>query len=397
MQLSCRNLSILRFTPPAVVKTYLLGRLTRDRTVSLPSFATLACAPILLYAFPLVAMAQGPVATLYPGSSTLPETPLPQGGVQNGGGPAIPTEGSASLSGFVLDTRGAAITDAQVRLMTNDGLRRGTVFSGDNGAFTFGKLSPGSYLITVEAKGFGPFTSAEISVATHEDVNMPPISLTVSAATTDVTVRPIEVIAAEQIKEEEHQRVFGVIPNFYTSYTYDAVPLTTKQKYSLAAREELDWTTFVGAGIASGVQQANNSYAGYGQGAAGYGKRYAAAFGDGLFINFFSHAVYPSIFHQDPRYFYQGSGTIKSRALHAASFAIFTRGDHRQRVPNYSYIFAIMTTGALANLYYPHADRGAHLVFTTAALGIAGRAGGTILREFLLKPLTTNVHGNGKP
>ncbi len=392
-----RSLFIFGLIRLAAGKTFLPGWLTQGRTGYLPSFVVLARAPILFCTLPLATTAQGQGAVFYAIHNALPDAPLPQEDLQKGAGPAIPAEGLANLSGFVLDTRGAAITGAQVHLMTNNGLQQGTVLSGDNGAFTFGRLPPGSYLITVEAKGFSPFTSSEILVVAQRDVSLPPISLTVGAAITDVTVRPTEVIAAEQIKEEEHQRVLGILPNFYTSYTYDAVSLTTKQKYSLAAHEELDWTTFVGAGIASGVQQANNSYAGYGQGAAGYGKRYAAAFGDGLFINFFSHAVYPSIFHQDPRYFYQGSGTIKSRTLHAASFAIFTRGDHGQRVPSYSYIFAIMTTGALANLYYPHADRGAHLVFTTAALGIVGRAGGTILREFLLKPLTTNVHGNGKP
>jgi hypothetical protein len=48
-------------------------------------------------------------------------------------------------------------------------------------------------------------------------------------------------------------------------------------------------------------------------------------------------------------------------------------------------------------LYYPHADRGIGLVFTNAAIGIAGKAGGTIIREFFSKRITTNVPSNGKP
>ncbi len=226
---------------------------------------------------------------------------------------------------------------------------------------------------------------------------MDAVTLEILGLNTTVEVRPVEEVAAEQIKAEEKQRVLGIVPNFYISFVSDAAPMTTKQKFSLATKDFLDWTTFVGAGLTAGVQQANNSYKGYGQGAAGYGKRYAASFGDELFTNYFSHAIYPSLFHQDPRYYYQGSGTIKSRALHAASFAIITRNDKGKNVPNYSYFLATMTAGALSNLYYPHADRGANLVFTNAAIGIAGRAGGTILREFILKHVTTNVPGDGKP
>ncbi len=330
-------------------------------------------------------------------SSDLPEAPRPQIDPGNSAGQTGPKEGSAGISGTVLDGSGASIAGAQVSLTGLDGSLRQSVKSGPGGVFTFSKLPPGSYIVLVEAKGFSVFTSGTLAVAAQQALDMPPISLEVGRATTDVEVRPTEMIAAEQMKQEEKQRVLGIIPNFYISYTWNAAPMTTKQKYSLAVRDEFDWTSFVGAGFAAGIQQANNSYAGYGQGAAGYGKRYAASFGNGLFTNFFSHAVYPSIFHQDPRYYYQGSGTIKSRALHAASFAILVRNDKGQDAPNYSFLLAAMTTGALSNLYYPHADRGANLVFTNAAIGIAGRAAGTILREFLLKPLTTNVPGNGKP
>jgi len=207
------------------------------------------------------------------------------------------------------------VAGAHVSLTGSDGSPRQSVMSGAGGAFTFSKLLPGFYVVLVQAKGFAIFTSGTLVVTAQQTLEMPPIALEVGSTSTDVEVRPTEVIAAEQIKQEEKQRVLGIIPNFYISYTWNAAPMTTKQKYSMAAREEFDWTSFVGAGFAAGLEQANNSFAGYGQGAAGYGKRYAAAFGNGLFTNFFSHAVYPSIFHQDPRYYYQGSGTIKSRAL----------------------------------------------------------------------------------
>jgi hypothetical protein len=258
------------------------------------------------------------VASLSVSTSNLPDAPQPQ---------PLPETGSASISGDVLDSSGAVVSNAKVTLTNTAGLKLRTVSSGPDGLFTFTKLPAGTYLVMVEAAGFGPYTSSGVIVSANQTYTLPDISLQVGGATTNVVVRPAEVIAQEQIKQEERQRVLGIIPNFYISYTYDAAPMTTKQKYQLAAHDTFDWTGFISAGVAAGIQQANNSFKGYGQGAAGYGKRYAAVYGDVLFTDLFSHAVYPSLFHQDPRYYYQGSGSIKSRVLHAASFAIIARND----------------------------------------------------------------------
>jgi hypothetical protein len=250
--------------------------------------------------------------------------------------------------------------------------------------------------VIINAKGFARFTSAEFVVMEKQAYEVPDISLSVATANIEVTVRPADLIAAEQIRAEEKQRLIGVIPNFYTSYVYDAAPLTSKQKFALAARGTFDPVAILGVGFAAGIEQANNSYAGYGQGAAGYSKRFAAKFANGRSSDFLTHAVFPSLLHQDPRYFYQGSGSVKSRLLHAVGSAFFTRSDSGRTVPNYSYLLGDMSAGALSNLYYPAANRGAHLVFTNAAVGLAGRVGGNLLREFLSKRLTTNVPGNGR-
>lgn len=397
MQCLLYRFLILGQSASRALAAFSTARCAPNEASRLRTLAALACVSALLWAGAAPALAQQEDAVLKLSSRDLPEAPRPQFDGQSSSGQTTSTEGSAGISGTVLDRSGASVAGAHVSLTGSDGSPRQSVMSGAGGAFTFSKLLPGFCVVLVQAKGFAIFTSGTLVVTAQQTLEMPPIALEVGSTSTDVEVRPTEVIAAEQIKQEEKQRVLGIIPNFYISYTWNAAPMTTKQKYSMAAREEFDWTSFVGAGFAAGLEQANNSFAGYGQGAAGYGKRYAAAFGNGLFTNFFSHAVYPSIFHQDPRYYYQGSGTIKSRALHAASFAILVRNDKGQDVPNYSFLLAAMTAGALSNLYYPHADRGANLVFTNAAIGIAGRAAGTILREFLLKPFTTNVPGNGKP
>jgi hypothetical protein len=324
-------------------------------------------------------------------TSSLPDAPLPQAGAEDDAGQTPSTEGSASVSGVVLDTTGAAIPGAQVILTHRDGTQVRTTASGAGGEFAFTKLPVGSYLVLIKAKGFADFTVGAFDVSAQQLYEVPNISLSVASADTEVTVRPTEVIAAEQIKAEEQQRLFGILPNFYVSYVKDPAPLTTKQKFSLATHDTLDWTTFIGVSATAGIEQANNTFAGYGQGAAGYGKRWAAQFGDGRTSDYLSNFVFASLFHEDPRYFYQGTGTIKSRLYHAVSNAWVTRSDSGKNVPNYAYILGIMGSGALSNTYYPHADRGASLVFTNALLGFAGRAGGNVLQEFIGKRLTKNA------
>jgi hypothetical protein len=110
-----------------------------------------------------------------------------------------------------------------------------------------------------------------------------------------------------------------------------------------------------------------------------------------------SEAVYPSIFHQDPRYFYQGSGSVKSRLLHALSWAVIARSDSGHAMPNYADLLGDLTAGAISNLYYPPANRGAGLLFANFGIGVAGRAAGAVIQEFLLKHFTTKVPGTGKP
>jgi hypothetical protein len=280
--------------------------------------------------------------------------------------------------------------------MHGDGTQLQTIASGANGEFNFTEIPPGAYLVSVNAQGFAPFTSAEFAVTVRQAYELPEVSLSVATANTVVTVRPTDLIAAEQIRAQEKQRLIGVIPNFYTSYIYDAAPLTSKQKFSLAARGTFDPVAVVGVAFGAGIEQASNSFAGYGQGAVGYGKRFAAKFVDGRSSDFLTHAVFPSIFHQDPRYYYQGSGSVKSRLVHAVGSAFVTRSDSGRTEPNYSFLLGDMCSGALSNLYYPQANRGVSLVFNRAAVGLAGRVGGNLLREFLPRHLTTNVPDNGR-
>jgi hypothetical protein len=327
---------------------------------------------------------------------SLPDAPLPHSDPGNSPQHAPLAEGSASVAGTVLDASGATVSGADVHLSHGDGSQAHTMMSESNGEFAFAKIPAGSYLVTVNAKGFAPFTSAEFAVAVLQAYEVPDISLSVASTSIEVMVRPTELIAAEQIRAEEKQRLVGFFPNFYTSYVYDAAPLTAKQKFSLAVRGTFDPVAMLGVGMAAGIEQATNSYAGYGQGAAGYSKRFAAKFADGRSSDLLTHAVFPALLHQDPRYYYQGSGSVKSRVAHAVSSAFVARSDSGRPVPNTSYFLGDLSAGALSNLYYPKANRGANLVFTNAAVGLAGRIGTNLMREFLSKRLSTNVSGNGK-
>jgi hypothetical protein len=391
MQLFTCNVTVSGLTAFHIVTTPRIWRRALQWATSLRGRPAFACSPLLLCLITAAAYAQQQTSELrIISSSLLPDAPLPQSDSQSSTEQTPSAEGSAAVSGVVLDGSGAAVPGAQVSLTHRDGTQLRSLVSGGRGEFAFTKLPAGYYLATINAKGFATFTSGEFTLSPQQSYEVPSISLSVASANSEVTVRPTEVIAAEQIKAEEKQRLLGIVPNFYVSYVHDAAPLTTKQKFSLATHDTLDWTSLVGISATAGIEQANNSYAGYGQGAAGYGKRWAARFGDGRTSDYLSHAVFASLFHQDPRYFYQGTGSNKSRLYHAVSNAWIARSDSGKNMPNYSYLLGTMVSGAISNAYYPHADRGANLVFTNAFIGIAGRAGANVLQEFLGKRLTKN-------
>ena len=358
--------------------------------------AVLCGASLLLFIAPASALAQQRTAAPEMNNRSLPEAPLPKSDPHNSGPRTTPAEGSASVAGTVLDVSGATVSGADVRLLHGDGTQLHTMESEPNGEFTFTKVPAGSYLVTVNAKGFAPFTSPKFVIAVQQAYEIPDVYLAVASANMEVIVRPTDFIAAEQIRAQEKQRVLGFVPNFYTSYIYDAAPLNPKQKFSLAAHATFDPVDILGDGIVAGIEQATNAYAGYGQGAAGYSKRFAAKFIDSRSSDFLTLAVFPSLLHQDPRYYYQGSGSVKSRLAHAVTSAFLARSDSGRTVPNSSYFLGDLCAGALSNLYYPKANRGASLAFTNVAVGFAGRIGTNLFREFLSKRFSTNVPGNGK-
>jgi hypothetical protein len=163
--------------------------------------------------------------------------------------------------------------------------------------------------------------------------------------------------AEEQLKQQEHQRVAGVMATFNTTSNRDALPLSPGQKFRLFFRSSTDPWPFLLAGVVSGIGQANDSYPEWGQGAQGYAKRYGAAYSDAFIGNFFGNAVLPVVLREDPRYFQKGTGSHISRLLWAASSTFWCRRDNGKWGPNYANIGGNMIGAAIARAYYPPSER----------------------------------------
>ena len=337
-------------------------------------------------------------ATTRPAAGTgLSEVQFPESAQQGSLTQSPATGGWATISGVVRGGSGVTIAGAQITLTGMSALQRRTLISGANGEFTFTKVPPGTYFVTVKAKSFQSYRSAKFTLAAREVYQISRIQLSIAPVKTAVVVRPTSVIAQMQMKAEEKQRVLSVFPNFYTSYVWNAAPLDTKQKFSLSLRDIFDPVSLIGIAATAGIEQAENTFPGYRQGAAGYARRFGAEFGDTLIGGLLSGALFPSIFHQDPRYFYQGTGSVKSRLVHALSWSVVARSDSGRPMPDYSDFLGDLAAGAASNLYYPRGSRGVGLVFANFGIGIANRAGSAIIQEFLLKRLTRHVPGRGKP
>jgi len=196
-------------------------------------------------------------------------------------------------------------------------------------------------------------------------------------------------IATEQVKIEEKQRLLGFVPNFYIVYDEHPAPLTPRQKFALALRQEIDPVTFLSAGFFAGIEQGKNTFAGYGQGFSGYAKRYGANYADGFSGTMLGGAFFPSIFKQDPRYYWKGKGSVASRALYAIAMSVMCKGDNGHWQFNYSALTGGVAAGEISNLYYPASDQSSwHVVVDTTAIGMGENAIGNLFQEFLSRKLT---------
>lgn len=296
----------------------------------------------------------------------------------------------ASISGRITDADAYIIPDTTVSLDGETPADHQVVVSDDQADFTFQGLRPGvTYRMTIHAKGFTDWTSAPISLNPGQTLQMDDIKLIVGEVMTTVSAVSAEKVALEQVQNEEKQRVFGFIPNFYVVYDPRFVPLTTKLKFQLAARSATDVVTFGSAAFLGAIDQAAFTPS-YVEGGKGYGQRVGAVYANAATNIMIGGAILPTLFHQDPRYFYQGEGTKKSRAIHALSSPFVAKGDNGRWQPNYSSLGGDLASNALANVYYPPADRGAGLVFSNMLISTGGRMVNSLVQEFLLRKFTSH-------
>ena len=324
------------------------------------------------------AIAQQSSASIRQDNSTLPEAPQPQ-------------TGSATISGTVFDSSNEVLPGAQVTLVGSSNSPTQTLQSGSDGQFVFATLPPGTYTLRVSAPGMTEYVS-DIRLQSGETRILREVTLAVSGGTTSVTVSGNkEELAEEQLHIAEKQRVGGVIPNFYSAYNWNAPPMEAKQKIHLGLRSVLDPVSFLSVAGIAGAEQYQGVFPAYGSGFEGYAKRYGAAFANHASGTLLGRAVFPSIFHQDPRYFYKGKGTIRSRAFYAIAAAVVAKGDNGHWEPNYSRVTGNFSAAALSNLYYPAADRGGSLVLLNGLASTGADAAANLIREFLLKRITSHV------
>ena len=188
--------------------------------------------------------------------------------------------------------------------------------------------------------------------------------------------------AAAELRTQEHQRILGVMPNFNTSNVQDAEPLTPGKKFELAAKSALDPFTFAVAGLDAALNQAENEFPEYGQGAVGYGKRLGASYADSFDGTMLGNAVFPILLRQDPRYFRKGTGTFGGRLWYAIGSTFRCKNDSGKWAPNYSNVLGNLAAGGIANVYYPPSERGTELTFQRAATVTSEGAIGAIFIEF---------------
>lgn len=296
----------------------------------------------------------------------------------------------ATITGTLNDTDGFLLPTTPVVL---DGEAPGdhqVVATDEQSVFHFEGLHPGiTYHLSIHLNGFSDWASSPIVLTSGQNLQMETVKLTPGGVMTTVSAVSAEKVALQQVQNEEQQRVFGVLPNFYVVYDPRFVPLSPKLKFRLALRASTDAVTLGSAVFLGGIDQAAH-VPNRVEGTKGFGQRVGTEYANVASNIMIGGAILPTLFHQDPRYFYQGTGTTRSRLKHALSAPFVAKGDNGKWQPNFSSIGGDLASNALANVYYPPSDRGLTLVFGNALISTGGRMVNAVAQEFLLRKHTSH-------
>ena len=305
------------------------------------------------------------------------------------------SKATATIQGTVVDIDDDPIPNASVTLQSPS-TSPVTVLTSEDGSFAIRDATPGSaYQITVTAEGFSAWSSS-VTVEPGQNVNLDKVKLRIAAVERAVTVGySSKEVAQQQFKAEEQQRVLRFIPNMFVTYEPHPEPLTTAMKFHLAYKGLTHPTFFLLEASWAGIQQAADT-PNWPQGAEGYGKRLGASLAGGSSEMLFSNAILPSLLHQDPRYFYQGSGTKWSRAAHAILAPFVCKGDNGSSQPNYSQIGGALISASLATTYYPESNRGPGQVFKSFGTDMGIHVALGLAQEFILAKFTSRGKHSGQ-
>jgi hypothetical protein len=305
---------------------------------------------------------------------------------------SAPEPQKGTIVGTVIDVADNTVPGATVVLQGANPDDQRTVSANEDGFFSFNNVKPGvPYHLSASAKGFAKWSSPALTLKPGQYMELSGVKLQLAVVVTTVTAAMTEEqIATQQVEIEEKQRVLGFIPNFYVVYDEHPVPLTAKLKFRLAFKTSIDPITILGSAFVAAVDQAGDT-PNYGQGWAAYGQRFGANYANGLTDIYIGGAILPSLLHQDPRYYYKGTGTNKSRVLYALASTFRTRGDNGKWQPNYSGLGGYLASGAISNLYYPESNRGVGQTFSAFGIDVAADMANALIQEFLLKKLTPSA------
>jgi len=197
------------------------------------------------------------------------------------------------------------------------------------------------------------------------------------------TIPPLQ--EPQEIKSgTSNDRIFWTMPNFLTVEDADRIPaLSSGQKFKVVARGVFDPFEFVLVGFVAGLGQASNSNPSYGQGAQGYAKRYGTSYADNAIENFMASAVFPSVLHQDPRYYQLGHGGFRKRTAHAVARVLITRSDSGRTQLNYSELMGGVSAAAISTYtYHAHSEQSFSNVMSVWGTQMAWDAATYMIKEF---------------
>jgi len=267
-----------------------------------------------------------------------------------------------------------------------------TTLTDQTGSFHFSAVEPGAYALTITAAGFAD-QKTNVSVVAGENPPLAPVVLQIAPAISqvDVTLPPHE-LALQQVHAEERQRLLGIFPNFYVSYEPNAAPLTAAQKFQLGLRTLIDPEVILGNAAGAGIEQwRNTTDRQFGQGMEGYGKRFGVDYAVSVTHVLIGHTLTQSVFHQDPRYFYKGTGSLRSRFLYAIGTAFVAKGDNGHWQPDYSDMLGGLAAREILSPLHSATSRPGLRAFHGFLLGFSGRASSHLMQEFIYRWVTTHV------